>query len=104
MLQPRHDRGVDSGTLYVTSLYLSVMTISTVGYGDVTPQTTTERFYLVVAMLLGASVYAYVVGSICGIIASMNQKETEFQETMDQLNNFIREQRMQGELAWRLRA
>ena len=39
----------------------------------------TERVYLILAMLLGASVYAYVVGSICSIIASMNMRETEFQ-------------------------
>lgn len=90
--------------MYVTALYLSVMTISTVGYGDVTPQTDAERTYLIFAMLIGASVYAYVVGSICSIIASMNMRETEFQEQMDALNTFIHEARIEKHLALRLRA
>ena len=63
-----------------------------------------ERIFLTLAMLLGASVYAYVVGSICGIIASMNQKETEFQETMDKLNVFIVEARADDAQSRRLGA
>lgn len=91
-------------SMYTTALYLSVMTISTVGYGDVTPQTEAERMYLIFAMLIGASVYAYVVGSICSIIASMNMRETEFQELMDQLNTFIGEAKIEKNLALRMRA
>jgi len=89
---------------YITAIYLAVMTTSTVGYGDVTPQTDVERTYLVFAMLIGASVYAYVVGSICSVIASMNHRETEFQELMDRLNLFIKEAKIDTGLAGRLRA
>ena len=89
---------------YITAIYLAVMTTSTVGYGDVTPQTDVERTYLVFAMLIGASVYAYVVGSICSVIASMNHRETEFQELMDSLNAFIREAEIQEDTAFRLRS
>ena len=51
---------------YVAALYWSVMTICTVGYGDIVPVTLAERCFLIFAMLLGASLYAYVVGSVCG--------------------------------------
>jgi hypothetical protein len=47
---------------FAAALYLSVMTISTVGYGDIVPVTIAERCYLIFAMLIGASVYAYVGG------------------------------------------
>ena len=68
--------------MYLVSIYLAVMTTSTVGFGDVSPVTDGERTCLVVAMLLGASAYAYVVGNICDIVGSLNQRESEFQEMM----------------------
>ena len=99
-----NDEHVTARSLYFTALYLSTMTISTVGYGDVTPQTEAERVFLIVGMLVGASVYAYVVGSICSVLASMNYRETEFQELMDRLNLFIKEAKIDVDLAGRLRA
>ena len=99
-----NDEHVTARSLYFTALYLATMTISTVGYGDVTPQTEPERVFLTVGMLVGASVYAYIVGSICSVIASMNYRETEFQELMDRLNLFIKEAKIDTDLAGRLRA
>ena len=99
-----NDEHVTARSLYFTALYLATMTISTVGYGDVTPQTEPERVFLTVGMLVGASVYAYIVGSICSVIASMNYRETEFQELMDRLNLFIKEAKIDVDLAGRLRA
>ena len=68
---------------YIISLYWSVMTMSTIGYGDVTPKTQYERMYEIFGMILGASVYAYMVGAICSIVASMNAASAEFNHQMD---------------------
>ena len=89
---------------YVVALYLSVMTVTTVGYGDVQPKTTGERVYLIIAMLFGASMQAYVVGSICDIISNLNQTSGEFNQVMDALNAFISENKVDPELARRLRS
>lgn len=68
---------------YIISLYWSVMTMSTIGYGDVSPKTQYERMYEIFGMILGASVYAYMVGAICSIVASMNAASAEFNQQMD---------------------
>ncbi|RHY22435.1 hypothetical protein DYB36_013434, partial [Aphanomyces astaci] len=44
---------------YVVSLYWSVMTIGTVGYGDVQPKTDFERCICIGCMLCGGGTYAY---------------------------------------------
>ena len=93
-----------TSTKYIVALYLSVMTVTTVGYGDVQPRTTGERVYLIFAMLFGASMQAYVVGSICGIISNLNQRSGEYNQVMDALNAFISENKIETELARRLRS
>merc|ERR1740130_1347002 len=78
-------------TQYVTCLYWSTMTLSTIGYGDV------------VATFVGASLYAYIVGAVCGIIASMGQDETDFHQTMDHLNNYMNDVKAPPEMRRRMR-
>ena len=101
---PEFGESVSIASRYITSLYWSVMTISTVGYGDVPPQTDAERAFEILGMLLGASTYAYVVGSVCGVAATLSARETEHERAMDQLNRFIAEANLHGPLATRLRS
>lgn len=49
-----------------TGIYWAVVTITTVGYGDVVPLTTAGRFLSVMVMLLGYSVIAVPTGIIAG--------------------------------------
>jgi hypothetical protein len=49
---------------YITALYWSLSTMSTVGYGDVSPQTMQEQFVTIVAMLLACGTFGYTIGTI----------------------------------------
>ena len=42
-------------TPYVASLYWSFTTMTTVGYGDLIPQSDTERLFAACAMIIGAA-------------------------------------------------
>ena len=88
---------------YLTSLYWAVMTCTTIGYGDIAPQTNGERMVAIVGMMIGSSAYAYVVGNICGVIATMDQASTEFNQSMDDLNLYMEENHVPTELRIRLR-
>ena len=61
------------GDRYLIALYWSVMTITTIGFGDVPPQTNSEIGFSVLCMFLGGAIYAYVIGNICGLISSMDE-------------------------------
>eukprot|EP00951_Prasinocladus_malaysianus_P001906 scaffold13534_cov27-Prasinocladus_malaysianus.AAC.1 len=50
--------------LYIGSLYWSVMTVSTIGYGDIVPDTSLERTFVILAMLIGAFAYGYIIGAV----------------------------------------
>lgn len=47
---------------YLVSLYVTFTTLTTVGYGDITMQTTPELCFAIIMMALGASTFAVVVG------------------------------------------
>ena len=55
-------------------------------------------------MLLGAGMFAYVVGSVCGIIANMGKETAEYQGKMDTLNAYLDEYSVPAALRNQVRA
>ena len=70
-----------------TSLYYSVVTMSTVGYGDITPKTVNARLFAVSVMILGLAVFATSVTAIAGPLISRLSKPKE--KRMKRTNHFI---------------
>lgn len=98
--------GVDTlptGEIYVVALYWAVMTMSTIGYGDVVPATTAERVVATFGMLIGASIFAYIVGAVTGTVATMGARKTEFYELMDAVNAYMEEVQLPHQPRMRIR-
>jgi len=51
------------------------MTLSTIGYGDITPSTNAERLVSCFMMLVGALFYAFVISSVTDIVGEINRSE-----------------------------
>lgn len=86
-----------------TSFYYAVMTITTIGFGDVTPQTDLERSFVTFLMLLGASLQAYLIGAVCGLVAELAQGATEHRIVMNTLNEFMNTYEFEYPMKVRLR-
>merc|ERR1719428_1433870 len=102
-----HDWGPDSpchhADLYLASLHFSVMTITSIGYGDISPSRRDEYILCILCQLGGGMTWAYIIGSICGIIANANPVKIEFENSMDALNAMLSEQGVDQRLRWKLR-
>ena len=46
---------------YTAALYWTFTTITTVGYGDLTPTDLSERLYAIFAMIIGTGLFGYIV-------------------------------------------
>ena len=74
---------------YVTALYFSFTTITTVGYGDISPVTNLEKIYVMIAMLIACGFFAYIVGSIGSIVNKSNIMVSEFRLKILHINQFM---------------
>lgn len=75
----------------VTALYYAVVTMGTVGYGDITAQTPDARLFTISIIFLGIAVFATSISAIVGPMVSgslnriMNRKESR----MSRSNHFV---------------
>jgi hypothetical protein len=61
------DNEMSNSELYLTSFYYTVTTITTVGYGDVSIVSKTERFFCIALMICGCIAFAFSSGTLASI-------------------------------------
>ena len=89
--------------IYVAALYWSVMTLTSIGYGEMTPVNTPERILCSVWMMCSGFVWAYVIGTFAAIASTLDPNAIAYQTTMDNLNYFMRERELTREMRLTLR-
>lgn len=62
---------------YFASLYWAIITLTTVGYGDITPQNMIERIFCSLICMIGTLMFGYGINSIGIIIQSIEEKGKE---------------------------
>lgn len=65
-------------TKYVNSLYFSIVTMATVGYGDTIPNNTLEKSFAIISIVLTCGFFAYAINSVGIILKEMNRVDDEF--------------------------
>ena len=61
----------------LSGIYWAVVTITTVGYGDIAPMTAAGRFLSVLVMLLGYAIIAVPTGILAGDVAATHKNPTK---------------------------
>lgn len=82
---------VDWQLQYANSIYWAFTTMTTVGYGDINPANNGERIMAMFTMLLGASVFGYVIGNVTVMMENMDMQATLYREKMDRVKEYLRD-------------
>lgn len=75
--------------IYMWSLYYATSLITTVGFGDVTPQTDLECVVCTMGIVLGSVLWAYILSSLLDVLNRMNPHRMDFERTIDELNRMM---------------
>ena len=84
--------------IYILSFYWTLMTVTTVGYGDVSAGTTSERIYNLFIMSFGVLMYSFTIGSLSSILATMDQKNEEMNQKLQILAGIKKEYNLDKDL------
>ncbi len=93
----------DSISAYIRSLYWTVTTLTTVGYGDITPHLNYEYILTIGVMATGAFTYAFIIGNIASIISNLDSQKASFQNKVDAINIYLRKRGIQSEVIKRIK-
>jgi len=88
---------------YVAGLYWAITTMTTVGYGDILPRTDSERLFATVIMLMGATVFGYIVGSVSTLARDPNGVAALTASQLNRASAYLREQDLNFDLRSRVR-
>lgn len=96
-------RNDNDSVRYLYSLYWVITTLTGVGFGDVIITTAYEKMYAICAMIVGASVFGFVIGNISTLLESMDKRAAMYQMKMMLVKDYIRTTNLPKDLRIKLR-
>ena len=89
-------------TLYLTSFYWAITTLTTVGFGDINAVTSFEMIICMVWMMFGVGFYSMVVGTLSSVLTSLDAKALMINERLQVVELFAKDTHLNEELATRV--
>uniref|UniRef100_A0A8C5PDG8 Cyclic nucleotide-binding domain-containing protein n=1 Tax=Leptobrachium leishanense TaxID=445787 RepID=A0A8C5PDG8_9ANUR len=87
---------------YIASLYFTLSSLTSVGFGNVCANTDAEKIFSICTMLIGALMHAVVFGNVTAIIQRMYSRRSLYHTRMKDLKDFIRVHRLPQQLKQRM--
>ncbi|KAI5929107.1 Potassium voltage-gated channel subfamily H member 6 [Manis javanica] len=87
---------------YVTALYFTFSSLTSVGFGNVSPNTNSEKVFSICIMLIGSLMYASIFGNVSAIIQRLYSGTARYHTQMLRVKEFIRFHQIPNPLRQRL--
>ena len=76
---------------YQQAIYWTITTLTTVGYGDITPQGSPQVWYTMVVMALGAAIYGYAIGNVANLLTNLDLLRSQHLGRIETISSFLRD-------------
>ena len=94
---------LDPISSYIRGIYWTVTTLTTVGYGDITPTRNAEILYAVLVEFLGIGFYGFLIGNIANILSRKDPARIQYEKNIEQLGALIQYRNLPVQLQRRIR-
>ncbi|AQK86136.1 potassium channel2 [Zea mays] len=74
---------------YISSVYWSITTMTTVGYGDLHAQNTVEMIFNIFYMLFNLGLTAYLIGNMTNLVVEGTRRTMEFRNSVRTASSFV---------------
>ncbi len=88
--------------LYVDALYWTVVTMASVGYGDITPHTLSQKLFAIGVIFVGVGIYGYIIGNVATLLASMDRAKEKHRTRIAEMSSWLNFRRVPKELQRRV--
>ncbi|KAM4522137.1 voltage-gated delayed rectifier potassium channel KCNH5-like [Odontesthes bonariensis] len=81
--------GPSKDTLYISSLYFTMTSLTTIGFGNIAPTTDGEKIFSVAMMMVGSLLYATIFGNVTTIFQQMYTNTNRYHEMLNNVRDFL---------------
>ncbi|XP_077076952.1 potassium voltage-gated channel subfamily H member 5a isoform X2 [Siphateles boraxobius] len=82
--------GPNKHTLYISSLYFTMTSLTTIGFGNIAPTTDGEKIFSVAMMMVGSLLYATIFGNVTTIFQQMYTNTNRYHEMLNNVRDFLK--------------
>ncbi|OCT68487.1 potassium voltage-gated channel subfamily H member 5 isoform X4 [Xenopus laevis] len=82
--------GPSKDSLYVSSLYFTMTSLTTIGFGNIAPTTDGEKIFSVAMMMVGSLLYATIFGNVTTIFQQMYANTNRYHEVLNNVRDFLK--------------
>ncbi|KAI8785760.1 potassium voltage-gated channel subfamily H member 2, partial [Biomphalaria glabrata] len=87
---------------YITALYFTFTSLTSIGFGNIAPNTNMEKIFSIFAMMLGSLLSAAIFGNVSSIMLRVYQGSDEYHEKVQSVKEFVNFHHIPKTLASRL--
>ncbi|EAR97003.2 cyclic nucleotide-binding domain protein (macronuclear) [Tetrahymena thermophila SB210] len=88
---------------YMEAYYFAIVTMATVGFGDVLPITPIEKLFCVILMIISCGLFAYAMNTIGNILDNFNFEENELSKKMHVINLYMSKKNINKQMQYAIR-
>ncbi|EGR33189.1 hypothetical protein IMG5_060030, partial [Ichthyophthirius multifiliis] len=88
-LTQSHNQNTSWIQRYITCFYWSVVTMVTIGYGDIVAYTEVEKVFTIIMIFISCSVFAYSINLIGEQVKELNKEEVILKGKISRLNKYM---------------